>query len=561
VANTTTTNTNGAYTFTRSESPKGVYSYYATFAGDTNYAPSDAFVRLPVGTLTPSTLTITTSNANPAVNQSFTLSGTLKAGSTSLFGKKITLGRTDPSGHWSVANTTTTNTNGAYTFTRSESAPGNYNYQASFAGDTYAPSNASVSLGIGNLQKAALTVFTTNTAPAVNQPYTLYGFLQNGVSGAHLAGQPVYLRILCPSGQYVNMATTTDTNGAYTFTRSESAQGTYIGWVYFWGNSSYLASSASQIELTVGNPIPTVLSLNITNAAPAVNQPFTIAGYLTDINGTTLSDKALAVWTRLPTGQWTYGKTATDSKGYYFLTISEQTVGQYRYEVHFLGDNTYAHGANYAEVAVGTLQSTNISANTNVINPGVGESYTLSGYLTDANGKPLSGQDIDLFQHVAGQQTQRGDIFETRYTDQNGYYFFVLNESASGNYKYTVMFMGDRVHAYSQAAVRLTVGTLTTTTLTMATSNANPAVNQSFTLSGTLKAGGTSLSGKKITLGRTDPSGQWSVVNTATTNTNGAYTFTRSESPKGVYSYYATFDGDTSHAPSDAFVRLTVGST
>src|ERR1019366_5215779 len=135
-ATNTTTDANGAYTFTRTESAQGFCCYQTVFAGDT-YAPSTSpLVRLTVGTLTPTTLTITTSNATPALNQHFTLSGTLKAGTTPLPGKRITLGRTDPSGTYTTANTTTTDTNGAYTFTRTESAQGYYFYQAIFSGDT-----------------------------------------------------------------------------------------------------------------------------------------------------------------------------------------------------------------------------------------------------------------------------------------------------------------------------------------------------------------------------------------------------------------------------------------
>jgi len=49
------------------------------------------------------------------------------------------------------------------------------------------------------------------------------------------------------------------------------------------------------------------------------------------------------------------------------------------------------------------------------------------------------------------------DIFQTRYTDQNGHYSFVLNDT-SGKYLYTARFTGDQIYAYSQAQVNLVVG-------------------------------------------------------------------------------------------------------
>ena len=501
---TATTTANGTYSLTYSDS-QGVHTYYAIFAGDTTYGPSNVGCSVSVGTLTPTTITITiiTDDPNPAVNQSFTLSGTLSiltVGTAPLSGETITLDRVDPSGTWTQVNTTTT-TNGTYSFTRSESSQGTYSYYAVFAGDTaYGPSNAGVTLPIGNLQRSDIRILATNNTPAANQSYTLYGFLQDGVSGVPLVGQPIVLTVEGPSGQIAaNAYTNTDANGAYSFTTSESAPGTYVCTVTFYGSSTYFISS-TMCNVIIGNSIPTKLSLNISDSTPAVNQSFSISGYLTDINGTPLSGRVIFVVARLPSGEWvSRGGTITDSNGYYFLPLmskqipGEQIPGQYRYEVSFAGDGAYAQAVSEVEVAVGgPLQATNISINSTVAHPSVGEPFTLSGTLTDATGKPLAGEEIDLYRNVAGQQLQEGNIFQERYTDQNGYYFFVLNESTSGTYKYTAKFLGDETHAYSPvASVTLSVGTLTPSTITITSNNTTPAVNQSFTLSGTLTSNGT----------------------------------------------------------------------
>jgi uncharacterized protein YfaS (alpha-2-macroglobulin family) len=254
------------------------------------------------------------------------------------------------------------------------------------------------------------------------------------------------------------MNTITDANGAYTFTLSDSAQGSYIEQANFYGSSSYRATS-SMLFVTVGNPIPTSLSLNITNSNPAVNQPFTISGYLTDINGTKLPNKALWVNILLPNGTWDMSQyTATDSNGYFSATYSEQVAGQYRFEFHFMGDTTYAHCGPAIEVAVGTLDPTNLSLNASVTNPAVSQSFTLSGTLKDANGTPLAGKEILL-----SQSPGDGGYVAQRYTDQNGAYSFVLNQSATGNYVYTAIFLGDQTDAHSLASISVTVGTLAST--------------------------------------------------------------------------------------------------
>jgi hypothetical protein len=121
--------------------------------------------------------------------------------------------------------------------------------------------------------------------------------------------------------------------------------------------------------------------------------------------------------------------------------------------------------------------------------------------------------------------------------------------------------LGDQTDAHSLASISVTAGTPTPTTITVTVSTTTPAVNQSFTLSGTLKAGSSPLSGKTIRLQREDPSGNWEqAVNTTTTNANGAYTFTWSESAQGHYRFEPTFDGAGAYASANAVIGITIGT-
>jgi hypothetical protein len=159
------TATIGTYSFSRTETTATTYQYRTVYAGAAPYAssisptvtvtvtavdPSPTPTPTLTPTPTPTTITITASTTNPAVSQPFTLSGTLTANGTPLSGKTIVLCRTDPAGAYSQPNSTTTNANGAYTFTLSESAQGIYYYAAAFPGDTYAASNAAVKITVGN---------------------------------------------------------------------------------------------------------------------------------------------------------------------------------------------------------------------------------------------------------------------------------------------------------------------------------------------------------------------------------------------------------------------------
>jgi hypothetical protein len=199
---------------------------------------------------TPTTTTITTSNAKPAVSQSFTLSGTLNSGTTPLSGRTITLGRTDPSGHWSSAGTTTTATNGTYTFTRSESAQGVYWYQAVFAGDTtYGPSNASVSLTVGTLTPTTTTITATTTTPTVGQPVTFTATLKSGTTP--LSNKPVTIYHYLRNVRSNDTTKTTNANGQITFTQSFGSAAQRPYYATFAGDSSYQTSTSSVITIDV----------------------------------------------------------------------------------------------------------------------------------------------------------------------------------------------------------------------------------------------------------------------------------------------------------------------
>ena len=411
---------------------------------------------------TPTQLSAATKVSSVAIDEQFTLSGTLTAGITPVSGETITLMRADPSGNWDAAGTATTAANGSFTFTRNESQ-GVYNYYAYFAGDrAYGTSTSTgVTLHVVDMQKSVISLFASNSNPAVNQPYTIYGVLQDGVTGAPLAGQPITLTIsLGQASDEVTMSTTTAANGSYSFTTSSAAQGDYVPSVDFNNPSSGYLESGAMTWITVGNPIPVALTLNITPTNPAVGQSFTMSGTLTDASGNKLPNKGLYIDCQTPDGSWhARANITTNANGAYSWTYNggEQTPGQYYYEVTFWGDGTYGHMTTVQELAIGNLSPVTLTLNTSIANPAVGQSFTLSGKLTDANGNPLSGKEIDLYDTAVA-----GGITDTKYTDQNGAYSFVLSENTSGYHLYNLEFIGDQTHAYSIVSLTVTIGTVTT---------------------------------------------------------------------------------------------------
>jgi 5-hydroxyisourate hydrolase-like protein (transthyretin family) len=559
----TTTDTNGAYTVTRSESSQGTYTYTASLSTDTTYNASSASLSVLVGTLRPTVLSVTTSNVNPTVNQSFTLSGYLKDNATGapLSGKQIFLLR-NAGGVWTNLGTATTATDGSYRFTISEALQGTYRYQVNSQSDTlYATSYAGCSVLIGTFHTSQLSIFTTSSTASVGQPFTLHGFLTD-INGTPLSNEQITLFRQDPSGQQTAVnTTTTAANGSYTFTRSESSQGAYWYWGVFSGDQNYTQTHTwnGWVPVAIGNVQNATNTVSTTNATPAVNETFTIYGYLQDTNGIGIPNKQILLYSEAPTGAWTRRASyVTNATGFYTFTLSEQSAGEYWYEAQFLGDENYTAAFGGLHEHVGSLTPTSISLNTSNSNPTPNQTFTLSGYLTDVNGTPISGVQIDLYRRDSSGQTVQP---ASRVTDTNGYYSFVWSEPEQGTFAYTVASNGYQNFAISVASLTMTIGTLRPTVLSVTTSNVNPTVNQSFTLSGYLKdnATGAPLSGKQIFLLR-NAGGVWTNLGTATTATDGSYRFTISEALQGTYRYQVNSQSDTLYATSYAGCSVVVGA-
>ncbi|MGB9211893.1 MAG: Ig-like domain repeat protein, partial [Halobacteriota archaeon] len=184
------------------------------------------------------------------------------------------------------------------------------------------------------------------------------------------------------------------------------------------------------------------------------------------------------------------------------------------------------------------------------------QSFILSGYLKDnTTGTPLSGKQITLLRKdPTGAWTSLG----TTATTTNGSYSFTRSEASTGLYTYQVNSQADTIYATSYASCKVLIGTVKPTTITASTSNANPTVTQSFTVSGTLTASGTAVPNEQVVLFSENSANQWTTIGTATTTANGSYSFTISIPTQGSYLLQATFYGDTGYGTSAAAVTETV---
>jgi large repetitive protein len=204
------------------------------------------------GTLRPTIISVTTSNTNPTVNQQFTLSGYLKDNTTGtpLSGKQIILLRKDPAGVWTNLGTTTTTTNGSYSFTRSEAATGTYLYQVNSQSDAlYATSYASRSVLVGTLKPTVLSVKVSNANPTVGSCVTFTATLTSG--GNPFPSKAVTIYHYLNGVKYTDITKTTSSAGQITLTQTFGSAGQRTYYATFAGDSSYQTATSSALMIYV----------------------------------------------------------------------------------------------------------------------------------------------------------------------------------------------------------------------------------------------------------------------------------------------------------------------
>jgi hypothetical protein len=381
---TATTDANGAYTFTGAAN--GTYTLSVSLNGYT-FSQNSIHVVVNNGNMTGQNFAGT---ANP---QTYSISGIITGGGSALPGATVTL-----TGASTI--TATTNVNGSYTFTGA--ANGTYALSVSMSGYTFSPTSLQVVVNNGNLAEQN---FSGTANP---QTYSISGIVTGG--GLALPG----ITVMLFNGSSV-LTTTTDANGAYTFTEG---YGTY-------------SLSASSPEYTFS---PTSIT-EVVNGSYLVGQNFvgtinpqstysTITGTVTS-GGSALPGATVELAGTLIT-------TTTNANGTY--TLTGVAKGTYTLSVYLSG---YDFSPTSSTVVLnGGLLTENFIGSTNL------QTYSISGTVANSGNIGLSGATVKL--------SGSGSSITTT---TNSYGAYAFSGVDSGVYTLSVNYLGSTDFNIQQVTV------------------------------------------------------------------------------------------------------------
>jgi hypothetical protein len=468
------TDGNGSYTATFSSLAVGDYEFQASYAGDSNNLPSMSGCDtepLTVGRAASSISTLlshSTITAGGSVTDTATLSGASSSASGTITISAYSGTSESACSGTPIASETaspTTDGNGNYTATFSSLAAGDYEFQASYAGDgNNLPSESGcgseqltvnrATSSIGTLLSASTITFggsVIDTATLRDATSSASGTITisaySGTSDSACSGTAIASETASP---------TTDGNGSYTATFSSLAPGDYEFQASYAGDGNNLPSESGcgSEPLTVNRVAPAI-STGLSSSAITVGGSVTDTATLSGATGSASGDITISVFSATSesacSGDAIATETAsptTDGNGSYTATFSSLEAGNYEFQASFAGD-----GDNLpAESGCGTEPltvnkaapsiSTKLSSSTAAVHGSVTDTATLSGATSDASGM-ITVSVFSGTSSIACSGTAIASETASPATNGDGSYTATFSSLAAGEYEFQASYAGD----------------------------------------------------------------------------------------------------------------------
>ena len=332
---------------------------------------------------TVTSISLSASSSSVSPNSTVTLTGVLSAGT----GKSVKV-----YANGSLADTVTTTTDGAFTYT-SSALTSDTSFYVVFDGDTSYRGCSSDSVSV-SVVKTATTISLSSSSASVSYggSFTLSGTLSAG-SG---------LSVKIYNGSSLVATVTTGTGGAFSKQISNAGVGSYSYTAVFEENASYYGATSSAVAVTVTKATPTI-SLATSSASVSAGDSFTLSGTLSTGSGKSV---------KLYSGASLVDTLTTTTGGAFSKTISGASAGTYSYTAVYEGDTNYnsvTSSAVSVTVSAPSVSSITLASGDSVLSAYHNDKTDLIATVYDSNDNVLSGITVEFFKGSTSLGTATSD--------------------------------------------------------------------------------------------------------------------------------------------------------
>lgn len=202
----------------------------------------------------------------------------------------------------------------------------------------------------------------------------------------------------------------------------------YIFKAKFDGDEQYLGAESSEVNIT---PIKGDITLSVSTQRIDPNVPFTMTITAVNQSGALVDGLTINYAFREDSSTIDSGNATTNSNGKCNITATIGDLDEVMLDLSVMENATYNSTSITKTFEIGAMK-TNLSIST-PDTARVAENFTVSGYLADKEGNPVSQETVTV---ICGSQTK------TVQTNQQGAYTTTLSMSGSGSYTLSAEYEG-----------------------------------------------------------------------------------------------------------------------
>jgi 5-hydroxyisourate hydrolase-like protein (transthyretin family) len=301
---------------------------------------------------------------------------------------------------------------------------------------TYYPATSSAKT------QTSTTITASTTTP---DPYKYVTFTATITSGGKpLSGKSVSIYHYADGVRHYDKTANTDANGQVKFDWSWAGACQLSYYAATPGDSSYAASTSSELIVKVGGQ-STSVALSASTTTPSPYQYVTFTATLTS-GGNPLSGKSVSIYHYVDNVRY-YDITAnTEANGQAKLMKSWAGAAQFQYYAATPGDSSYAASTS-SELAINVKSATSVALSASTTTPDPYQYVTFTATLT-SGGNPLSGKSVSIYHYV--DNVRYYDI--TANTDANGQVKLMKSWAGAAQFQYYAATPGDSSYAASTSS-------------------------------------------------------------------------------------------------------------